>query len=197
MKCTLFVCLCWCPHRWIMVSGGSGIRSMGIPSSSMANTWLMGGKFPPIACTARRGASKDLEQSECSSIVCNWSTINCFAWWYWYWQDFLSFETEEGLLLPWFILWHSWSLYPVTSIIVFRQSWCLCRQSQSPAWMGGFGSTPSQPAPPPGSVMSNLASFSMAGYQTQWAGPHLSLSRITTRSPIRPHDTLSSGQPLW
>uniref|UniRef100_A0AAY5L3P0 RRM domain-containing protein n=1 Tax=Esox lucius TaxID=8010 RepID=A0AAY5L3P0_ESOLU len=37
-------------------------------------------------------------------------------------------------------------------------------QSQSPAWVGGFGS----PAPPqPGPVMSNQGNFNMAGYQTQ------------------------------
>uniref|UniRef100_A0A665TKZ2 TIA1 cytotoxic granule-associated RNA binding protein-like 1 n=1 Tax=Echeneis naucrates TaxID=173247 RepID=A0A665TKZ2_ECHNA len=39
--------------------------------------------------------------------------------------------------------------------------------SQSPAWMGSFGSPSAQAAAPPGPVMSNLANFSMAGYQTQ------------------------------
>lgn len=37
-------------------------------------------------------------------------------------------------------------------------------QSQSPAWMGGFGTQPSQAQP--GQVM-NQANFGMAGYQTQ------------------------------
>ncbi|KAF3842356.1 hypothetical protein F7725_024307 [Dissostichus mawsoni] len=40
-------------------------------------------------------------------------------------------------------------------------------QSQSPAWVEGFGSQSAQAAAPPGQVMSNLANFSMAGYQTQ------------------------------
>lgn len=41
----------------------------------------------------------------------------------------------------------------------------LCsRQSQSPAWVGGFGTQPSQAQPGP--VM-NQANFGMAGYQTQ------------------------------
>lgn len=44
-----------------------------------------------------------------------------------------------------------------------------CRQSQSPAWVGGFGSpAPSQPGP----VMPNQGNFNMAGYQTQWSGSH-------------------------
>lgn len=38
------------------------------------------------------------------------------------------------------------------------------RQSQSPAWVGGFGTQPSQAQPGP--VM-NQANFGMAGYQTQ------------------------------
>uniref|UniRef100_A0AAX7U2K1 RRM domain-containing protein n=1 Tax=Astatotilapia calliptera TaxID=8154 RepID=A0AAX7U2K1_ASTCA len=40
-------------------------------------------------------------------------------------------------------------------------------QSQSTAWMGGFGSPSAQAAAPPGTVMSSLANFGMAGYQTQ------------------------------
>ncbi|XP_062376076.1 nucleolysin TIAR isoform X2 [Sardina pilchardus] len=39
------------------------------------------------------------------------------------------------------------------------------RQSQSPGWMGGFGTQPSQPQPGP--VMPNQSTFGMAGYQTQ------------------------------
>uniref|UniRef100_A0A671Y454 Nucleolysin TIAR n=1 Tax=Sparus aurata TaxID=8175 RepID=A0A671Y454_SPAAU len=39
--------------------------------------------------------------------------------------------------------------------------------SQSPAWVGSFGSPSAQAAAQPGTVMSNLANFSMAGYQTQ------------------------------
>uniref|UniRef100_A0A8C7RM58 TIA1 cytotoxic granule-associated RNA binding protein-like 1 n=1 Tax=Oncorhynchus mykiss TaxID=8022 RepID=A0A8C7RM58_ONCMY len=40
----------------------------------------------------------------------------------------------------------------------------ISRQSQSPAWVGGFGSpAPSQPGP----VMPNQGNFNMAGYQTQ------------------------------
>ncbi|XP_062319963.1 nucleolysin TIAR isoform X1 [Osmerus eperlanus] len=41
----------------------------------------------------------------------------------------------------------------------------ISRQSQSPGWMGGFGSPQSQPQPGP--VMPNQANFSMTGYQTQ------------------------------
>ncbi|XP_036815652.1 nucleolysin TIAR isoform X1 [Oncorhynchus mykiss] len=42
----------------------------------------------------------------------------------------------------------------------------LSRQSQSPAWVGGFGSpAPSQPQTGP--VMPNQGNFNMAGYQTQ------------------------------
>uniref|UniRef100_I3JVP6 Nucleolysin TIAR n=1 Tax=Oreochromis niloticus TaxID=8128 RepID=I3JVP6_ORENI len=40
-------------------------------------------------------------------------------------------------------------------------------KSQSTAWMGGFGSPSAQAAAPPGTVMSSLANFGMAGYQTQ------------------------------
>ncbi|XP_071402034.1 nucleolysin TIAR isoform X6 [Centroberyx affinis] len=61
--------------------------------------------------------------------------------------------------------------WQVPSYSMYGQTWNQqgfgVEQSQSPAWMGGFGSAPSQPQPQPGTVMSNLANFSMAGYQTQ------------------------------
>ncbi|XP_068597060.1 nucleolysin TIAR [Brachionichthys hirsutus] len=61
--------------------------------------------------------------------------------------------------------------WQVPSYSMYNQTWNQqgfgVEQSQSPAWMGGFG-TPSTPATaPPGPVMSNLSSYSMAGYQTQ------------------------------
>ncbi|XP_029926227.1 nucleolysin TIAR [Myripristis murdjan] len=60
--------------------------------------------------------------------------------------------------------------WQVPSYSMYGQTWNQqgfgVEQSQS-AWMGGFGSPPSQPQPQPGPVMSNLANFSMAGYQTQ------------------------------
>lgn len=46
--------------RLSTASGGSGTKSMEVHSSSMGSMWPMGGKFPPIACMARRGTSKDL-----------------------------------------------------------------------------------------------------------------------------------------
>lgn len=61
--------------------------------------------------------------------------------------------------------------WQVPSYSMYSQTWNQqgfgVDQSQSPAWMGGFGSPSAQAAAPPGPVMSNLANFSMAGYQTQ------------------------------
>lgn len=59
----------------------------------------------------------------------------------------------------------------VPSYNMYSQTWNQqgfgVEQSQSPAWVGNFGSPSAQAAAPPGTVMSNLANFSMAGYQTQ------------------------------
>uniref|UniRef100_A0A3Q3WFM2 RRM domain-containing protein n=1 Tax=Mola mola TaxID=94237 RepID=A0A3Q3WFM2_MOLML len=56
----------------------------------------------------------------------------------------------------------------IMEIRVFpEKGYSFIRQSQSPAWMGGFGSPSAQAAAQPGPVMSNLANYSMAGYQTQ------------------------------
>uniref|UniRef100_A0A8P4KKS9 Nucleolysin TIAR n=1 Tax=Dicentrarchus labrax TaxID=13489 RepID=A0A8P4KKS9_DICLA len=61
--------------------------------------------------------------------------------------------------------------WQVPSYNMYGQTWNQqgfgVEQSQSPAWVGGFGSPSAQAAAPPGPVMSNLANFSMAGYQTQ------------------------------
>ncbi|TKS85288.1 Nucleolysin TIAR TIA-1-related protein [Collichthys lucidus] len=61
--------------------------------------------------------------------------------------------------------------WQVPSYNMYGQTWNQqgfgVEQSQSPAWMGGFGSPSAQAAAPPGPVMSNLSNFSMAGYQTQ------------------------------
>uniref|UniRef100_A0A7N8WZR8 Nucleolysin TIAR n=1 Tax=Mastacembelus armatus TaxID=205130 RepID=A0A7N8WZR8_9TELE len=61
--------------------------------------------------------------------------------------------------------------WQVPSYNMYGQTWSQqgfgVEQSQSPAWVGSFGSPSAQAAAPPGSVMSNLANFSMAGYQTQ------------------------------
>ncbi|XP_030012127.1 nucleolysin TIAR [Sphaeramia orbicularis] len=61
--------------------------------------------------------------------------------------------------------------WQVPSYSMYSQTWNQqgfgVEQSQSPAWMGGFGSPQTQAAAQPGPVMSNLANFSMAGYQTQ------------------------------
>ncbi|XP_056147554.1 nucleolysin TIAR isoform X4 [Lampris incognitus] len=61
--------------------------------------------------------------------------------------------------------------WQVPSYSMYGQTWNQqgfgMEQSQSTAWMGGFSSPPPQPQPQPGPVMSNLANFSMAGYQTQ------------------------------
>ncbi|XP_042288854.1 nucleolysin TIAR isoform X1 [Thunnus maccoyii] len=61
--------------------------------------------------------------------------------------------------------------WQVPSYSMYGQTWNQqgfgVEQSQSPAWVGSFGSPSAQAAAPPGSVMSNLANFSMAGYQTQ------------------------------
>ncbi|KAF3708459.1 Nucleolysin TIAR TIA-1-related protein [Channa argus] len=61
--------------------------------------------------------------------------------------------------------------WQVPSYSMYGQTWNQqgfgVEQSQSPAWVGGFGSPSAQAAAPPGPVMSNLANFSMAGYQTQ------------------------------
>uniref|UniRef100_A0A8D0AQU2 Nucleolysin TIAR n=1 Tax=Sander lucioperca TaxID=283035 RepID=A0A8D0AQU2_SANLU len=61
--------------------------------------------------------------------------------------------------------------WQVPSYSMYGQTWNQqgfgVEQSQSPAWVEGFGSQSAQAAAPPGPVMSNLANFSMAGYQTQ------------------------------
>ncbi|KAM8852623.1 nucleolysin TIAR [Synchiropus picturatus] len=61
--------------------------------------------------------------------------------------------------------------WQVPSYNMYGQTWNQqgfgVEQTQSPAWVGGFGSQSAQAAPPAGSVMSNLANYSMAGYQTQ------------------------------
>ncbi|KAL7383892.1 hypothetical protein ABVT39_020128 [Epinephelus coioides] len=64
--------------------------------------------------------------------------------------------------------------WQVPSYSMYGQTWNQqgfgVEQSQSPAWVGGFGSQSAQAAAAaaqPGQVMSNLANFSMAGYQTQ------------------------------
>ncbi len=49
-------------------------------------------------------------------------------------------------------------------VVMFTPTVCCSRQSQSPTWVGGFGTQPSQAQPGP--VM-NQANFGMAGYQTQ------------------------------
>uniref|UniRef100_A0A3P8VQM0 TIA1 cytotoxic granule-associated RNA binding protein-like 1 n=1 Tax=Cynoglossus semilaevis TaxID=244447 RepID=A0A3P8VQM0_CYNSE len=56
----------------------------------------------------------------------------------------------------------------IMEIRVFpEKGYSFIRQSQSSAWMGSFGNPSAHAATPPGSVMSNPANFSMAGYQTQ------------------------------
>ncbi|KAM9364668.1 nucleolysin TIAR isoform 2-T2 [Pholidichthys leucotaenia] len=61
--------------------------------------------------------------------------------------------------------------WQVPSYNMYGQTWNQqgfgVEQSQSQAWMGNFGSPSAQAAAPPGTVMSNLANFNMAGYQTQ------------------------------
>ncbi|XP_073337814.1 nucleolysin TIAR isoform X2 [Pagrus major] len=61
--------------------------------------------------------------------------------------------------------------WQVPSYSMYGQTWNQqgfgVEQSQSPAWVGSFGSPSAQAAAQPGPVMSNLANFSMAGYQTQ------------------------------
>uniref|UniRef100_A0A671Y4F3 Nucleolysin TIAR n=2 Tax=Sparus aurata TaxID=8175 RepID=A0A671Y4F3_SPAAU len=61
--------------------------------------------------------------------------------------------------------------WQVPSYSMYGQTWNQqgfgVEQSQSPAWVGSFGSPSAQAAAQPGTVMSNLANFSMAGYQTQ------------------------------
>uniref|UniRef100_A0A672GTP7 Nucleolysin TIAR n=1 Tax=Salarias fasciatus TaxID=181472 RepID=A0A672GTP7_SALFA len=61
--------------------------------------------------------------------------------------------------------------WQVPSYNMYSQTWNQqgfgVEQSQSPAWVGNFGSPSAQAAAPPGPVMSNLGNFSMAGYQTQ------------------------------
>ncbi|KAG7229938.1 hypothetical protein INR49_009658 [Caranx melampygus] len=63
--------------------------------------------------------------------------------------------------------------WQVPSYSMYGQTWNQqgfgVEQSQSPAWMGSFGSPSAQAAAPPGPVMSNLANFSMAGYQTHFS----------------------------
>ncbi|XP_054655385.1 nucleolysin TIAR isoform X2 [Dunckerocampus dactyliophorus] len=61
--------------------------------------------------------------------------------------------------------------WQVPSYSMYGQSWNQqgfgVEQSQSPAWVGGFGSPSAQAAASAGSVVSNLTNFNMAGYQTQ------------------------------
>ncbi|XP_028983643.1 nucleolysin TIAR isoform X2 [Betta splendens] len=61
--------------------------------------------------------------------------------------------------------------WQVPSYNMYGQTWNQqgfgVEQPQSPTWMGNFGSPSSQASATPGSVVSNLANFSMAGYQTQ------------------------------
>ncbi|XP_008320330.1 nucleolysin TIAR [Cynoglossus semilaevis] len=61
--------------------------------------------------------------------------------------------------------------WQVPSYNMYSQAWNQqgygVEQSQSSAWMGSFGNPSAHAATPPGSVMSNPANFSMAGYQTQ------------------------------
>lgn len=91
---------------------------------------------------------------------------------------------------------HFTDQYSVTTVILTGCLWPLCRQSQSPAWVEGFGSQSAQAAAPPGQVMSNLANFSMAGYQTQWAGPNISaVPRGCCQPFLKPHGTLSIWTP--
>ncbi|XP_028983642.1 nucleolysin TIAR isoform X1 [Betta splendens] len=60
--------------------------------------------------------------------------------------------------------------WQVPSYNMYGQTWNQqgfgVEQPQSPTWMGNFGSPSSQASATPGSVVSNLANFSMAGYQT-------------------------------
>ncbi|KAK0149928.1 Nucleolysin TIAR [Merluccius polli] len=60
--------------------------------------------------------------------------------------------------------------WQVPSYGMYGQTWNQqgfgVEQSLSPAWVGGFGSSPSQAQPGPVDL-ANLANFSMAGYQTQ------------------------------
>uniref|UniRef100_A0A7N6FA49 RRM domain-containing protein n=1 Tax=Anabas testudineus TaxID=64144 RepID=A0A7N6FA49_ANATE len=61
--------------------------------------------------------------------------------------------------------------WQVPSYSMYGQTWNQqgfgVEQSQSPAWVGSFGSPSAQAAATPGPVMSNLGNYSMAGYQTQ------------------------------
>uniref|UniRef100_A0A8C5I5H4 RRM domain-containing protein n=1 Tax=Gouania willdenowi TaxID=441366 RepID=A0A8C5I5H4_GOUWI len=62
--------------------------------------------------------------------------------------------------------------WQVPSYNMYGQTWNQqgfgVEQSQSPAWVGNFGSPSAQAAAPPGTtVVPNMANFSMAGYQTQ------------------------------
>ncbi|XP_061766810.1 nucleolysin TIAR [Nerophis ophidion] len=61
--------------------------------------------------------------------------------------------------------------WQVPSYSMYGQSWNQqsfgVEQSQSPAWVGGFGSPSAQAAASAGSTVSNLTNFNMAGYQTQ------------------------------
>ncbi|XP_007252311.2 nucleolysin TIAR isoform X1 [Astyanax mexicanus] len=69
-------------------------------------------------------------------------------------QQYGQYMTTNGWQLP------SYGMYGQT----WNQQGFGVEQSQSPAWMGGFGTQPSQAQPGP--VM-NQANFGMAGYQTQ------------------------------
>ncbi|CAG6017815.1 nucleolysin TIAR [Menidia menidia] len=61
--------------------------------------------------------------------------------------------------------------WQVPSYNMYGQTWNQqgfgVEQSQSTPWMGGFGSPSAQAGAPPGTVMSNIGNFGMAGYQTQ------------------------------
>lgn len=61
--------------------------------------------------------------------------------------------------------------WQVPSYNMYSQTWSQqgygVDQSPSSAWMGGFGSQPTQPAPTSSPVMSNLTNYSMAGFQSQ------------------------------
>ncbi|KAM6922693.1 nucleolysin TIAR [Lycodopsis pacificus] len=61
--------------------------------------------------------------------------------------------------------------WQVPSYSMYGQTWNQqgfgVEQSQSPAWVEGFGSQSGQAAAASSQVMSNLANFSMAGYQAQ------------------------------
>lgn len=142
-------------HRLNMVSGGSGIRSMEVHSSNMGSSmWLTDGKFPPTTCTANHGTNKALE----------WSMY----------QNHATFHSS--LRLPWYFLkirTRLWNIPRLQWTCIFIHDW-FHRQSQSPGWVGGFGSQSAQASASANSVVSNLTNFNMTGYQTQWAGPNTS-----------------------